>query len=367
MIQGQFAVGLLRNLHVEAQTLEVDQLQDGGAGGDPLAGFREAQAHRTVERRDQRVSATGLTDLGGLGLQTGEGGARLADGGSTGFDFAGGEVAARTEALALTEQPLGLGKGDAGFVDRGIEATFGKARKGVVEGGHDIAGFDLVTGVDRHFGEQSGDAGRQLRDAGCADDACQLQAQTVVRGFERGHFDRRRLVISEGERYDADKQHRAQQSEGLHHGVWSSQRSRDHYARASGLLPTFPQLVRYRMILTATLCIKVLCRLTLAVDKNAPTAIDEESPMIKPEDAEFHFNKDSHWQWVETIALPFHVPGTTVSGIVYFMARPMLGCACATSRCTTASPICGKSSCTSITSNICRVRSRCCRSRYPMA
>ena len=51
--------------------------------------------------------------------------------------------------------------------------------------------------------------------------------------------------------------------------------------------------------------------------------------MIKPEDAEFHFNKDSHWQWVETIALPFHVPGTTVSGIVYFMARPMLGvCMC---------------------------------------
>jgi hypothetical protein len=47
--------------------------------------------------------------------------------------------------------------------------------------------------------------------------------------------------------------------------------------------------------------------------------------MIKPEDAEFHFNKDSHWQWVETIALPFHIPGTTIGGIVYVMARPMLG------------------------------------------
>ena len=51
--------------------------------------------------------------------------------------------------------------------------------------------------------------------------------------------------------------------------------------------------------------------------------------MIRPEDAEFHFRPDSHWQWVETIALPFHVPGTTLGGIVYVVTRPMLGvCAC---------------------------------------
>ena len=47
--------------------------------------------------------------------------------------------------------------------------------------------------------------------------------------------------------------------------------------------------------------------------------------MIKPQDAEFHFKPDSHWQWVETVALSFHVPGTTVSGIVYVLTRPMLG------------------------------------------
>lgn len=51
--------------------------------------------------------------------------------------------------------------------------------------------------------------------------------------------------------------------------------------------------------------------------------------MIKPQDAEFHFKADSHWQWVETISLPFHVPGTTIGGIVYVVTRPMLGvCAC---------------------------------------
>lgn len=51
--------------------------------------------------------------------------------------------------------------------------------------------------------------------------------------------------------------------------------------------------------------------------------------MIKPEDMEFHFKADSHWQWVETIALCFHIPGTTINGIVYLVTRPMLGvCAC---------------------------------------
>jgi hypothetical protein len=51
--------------------------------------------------------------------------------------------------------------------------------------------------------------------------------------------------------------------------------------------------------------------------------------MIKPEDAEYHFKPDSHWQWVETIALPFHVPEASLNGIIYVVTRPMLGvCAC---------------------------------------
>lgn len=47
--------------------------------------------------------------------------------------------------------------------------------------------------------------------------------------------------------------------------------------------------------------------------------------MIKPEDAEFHFTSESHWQWAETIALPFNVPQANISGIIYVLARPMLG------------------------------------------
>ncbi len=51
--------------------------------------------------------------------------------------------------------------------------------------------------------------------------------------------------------------------------------------------------------------------------------------MIKAEDMDFHHTPESHWQWVETIALPFHVPETTVNGIIYLVTRPMLGvCAC---------------------------------------
>ncbi len=51
--------------------------------------------------------------------------------------------------------------------------------------------------------------------------------------------------------------------------------------------------------------------------------------MIKPEDCEFHFKPDSHWQWVETIALPFSVPEANINGIIYVLTRPMLGvCAC---------------------------------------
>ena len=47
--------------------------------------------------------------------------------------------------------------------------------------------------------------------------------------------------------------------------------------------------------------------------------------MIKPEDFDFHYKSDSHWQWAETIAMPFHVPGANLNGIVYLVTRPMLG------------------------------------------
>jgi hypothetical protein len=51
--------------------------------------------------------------------------------------------------------------------------------------------------------------------------------------------------------------------------------------------------------------------------------------MIKPEDCDFHFKPDSHWQWAETIALPFAVPEANINGIVYLVTRPMLGvCMC---------------------------------------
>lgn len=47
--------------------------------------------------------------------------------------------------------------------------------------------------------------------------------------------------------------------------------------------------------------------------------------MIKPEDFDFHFDAESHWQWVETIALPFCVPEANINAIVYVVTRPMLG------------------------------------------
>lgn len=47
--------------------------------------------------------------------------------------------------------------------------------------------------------------------------------------------------------------------------------------------------------------------------------------MIRAEDADFHFKPDSHWQWVETIALPFCIPEENINVIVYVVARPMLG------------------------------------------
>lgn len=51
--------------------------------------------------------------------------------------------------------------------------------------------------------------------------------------------------------------------------------------------------------------------------------------MIKPEDADYHFKPDSDPQWVETIALPFHVPEAKLNGIIYVLTRPMMGvCMC---------------------------------------
>ena len=51
--------------------------------------------------------------------------------------------------------------------------------------------------------------------------------------------------------------------------------------------------------------------------------------MIKPEDCDFHFKPDSHWQWAETIALPYAIPEANINGLIYLVTRPMLGvCMC---------------------------------------
>lgn len=51
--------------------------------------------------------------------------------------------------------------------------------------------------------------------------------------------------------------------------------------------------------------------------------------MIKPEDFDFHFTEDSHWQWAETLALPFVVPEANINAIMYLLTRPKLGvCMC---------------------------------------
>ncbi|MGD0118019.1 MAG: hypothetical protein ABSD30_08145 [Candidatus Binatus sp.] len=47
--------------------------------------------------------------------------------------------------------------------------------------------------------------------------------------------------------------------------------------------------------------------------------------MIKPQDFDFHFKPDSHWQWVETIAFPFNVPEANINANAYVVTRPMLG------------------------------------------
>ena len=49
--------------------------------------------------------------------------------------------------------------------------------------------------------------------------------------------------------------------------------------------------------------------------------------MIKPEDCDFHFKPNSHWQWAETIALPYAVPEANINGLIYIVTRPMLGVA----------------------------------------
>jgi hypothetical protein len=51
--------------------------------------------------------------------------------------------------------------------------------------------------------------------------------------------------------------------------------------------------------------------------------------MIRPEDFDFHVTPDSHWQWAETLALPFNVIEANIDVIVYLVTRPRLGvCMC---------------------------------------
>ena len=47
--------------------------------------------------------------------------------------------------------------------------------------------------------------------------------------------------------------------------------------------------------------------------------------MIKPEDCEYHFKPDSHYQWSETYFFPINVQDTTINGGLYVLARPMVG------------------------------------------
>ena len=47
--------------------------------------------------------------------------------------------------------------------------------------------------------------------------------------------------------------------------------------------------------------------------------------MIRPEDFDFHFTADSHWQWAETIALLFSVPEANINVNVYVVTRPKMG------------------------------------------
>ncbi|EPZ14343.1 hypothetical protein M622_18775 [Thauera terpenica 58Eu] len=47
--------------------------------------------------------------------------------------------------------------------------------------------------------------------------------------------------------------------------------------------------------------------------------------MIKPEDFDYHYTADSHWQWAETIAIPFNLPDANINAVVYIVTRPVLG------------------------------------------
>jgi hypothetical protein len=47
--------------------------------------------------------------------------------------------------------------------------------------------------------------------------------------------------------------------------------------------------------------------------------------VIKPEDFDFHFTDESHWQWAETIALLFSVPEANINVNVYVVTRPKMG------------------------------------------
>lgn len=47
--------------------------------------------------------------------------------------------------------------------------------------------------------------------------------------------------------------------------------------------------------------------------------------MIKPEDFDYHYTADSHWQWAETIAIPFNIPQANINAVIYMVTRPVLG------------------------------------------
>ena len=47
--------------------------------------------------------------------------------------------------------------------------------------------------------------------------------------------------------------------------------------------------------------------------------------MIRAEDFDFHFDDESHWQWAETVALPFALPEENINVILYLVTRPRMG------------------------------------------
>ena len=163
-----------------------DEVEDGGAGVDDIAGMAVAADDEAGEGRDEaRVREEfllegDLTLGGGLGLDGfGDGGAAAGDVGLGDAELFGGFVAVGFGGAAAFDQRDGAGVVEARAVEHGLRAGFvgadaGDGRGGggagglggfevtagfgIVEGGEELAGGDAVTLVDGDGGEAAGDA-----------------------------------------------------------------------------------------------------------------------------------------------------------------------------------------------------------------